>query len=210
MLRRFTPSSAISSRWGVFYNSFSAASSLSTSTTKTTSIRTKSTTSNTLSSFDDYILNSPESFIQRKPEIAGQLKGKRAELELMQRKYDDAVQSAESKVKLMGAGMAVLLIAQWGVLFNWVFFMFDWNLVEPVTYFLGASCAWFAAFWYSTTGHEWSYKGWNETTAQRMARKKLCSSDPKFMEKFEGLVREVEELHKMENSIYVALDGDKI
>lgn len=38
---------------------------------------------------------------------------------------------------LLKYGMFALLLAQFVVYFDWIFFVFDWNLVEPTTYFLG-------------------------------------------------------------------------
>ncbi|KPA76511.1 hypothetical protein ABB37_07811 [Leptomonas pyrrhocoris] len=38
---------------------------------------------------------------------------------------------------LLRYGTFALLSMQFVVYFNWIFFVFDWNLVEPTTYFLG-------------------------------------------------------------------------
>jgi hypothetical protein len=38
---------------------------------------------------------------------------------------------------LLKYGTFALLSLQFAVYFNWIFFVFDWNLVEPTTYFLG-------------------------------------------------------------------------
>ncbi|CCD14857.1 unnamed protein product [Trypanosoma congolense IL3000] len=38
--------------------------------------------------------------------------------------------------------IAVLLVGQFIVFFHWVFVVFDWNLVEPITYFIGYTTVW--------------------------------------------------------------------
>eukprot|EP01059_Diplonema_ambulator_P031842 TRINITY_DN598_c0_g11_i1.p1 TRINITY_DN598_c0_g11~~TRINITY_DN598_c0_g11_i1.p1 ORF type:complete len:280 (+),score=21.52 TRINITY_DN598_c0_g11_i1:57-896(+) len=41
--------------------------------------------------------------------------------------------------------------------FGCEFFAFDWNLVEPITYFLGYSVVWFGVVFYYLTGQEYTY-----------------------------------------------------
>jgi hypothetical protein len=72
-------------------------------------------------------------------------------------KIEAADRRALSLVRATALGTLGFLTAQFAVLFNWVFFVFDWNLVEPVTYFLGYTCTWFGVVFYAKTGIEWSY-----------------------------------------------------
>jgi hypothetical protein len=74
---------------------------------------------------------------------------------------DHKIEAADARalraVKVSALSCFTFLTIQFGVLFNWVFFVFDWNLVEPVTYFLGYTCTWFGIMFYARTGIEWSY-----------------------------------------------------
>jgi hypothetical protein len=64
-----------------------------------------------------------------------------------------------------------LLVAQFGVLFYWVFVIFDWNLVEPVTYFLGYTGTWLSVVFYGRTGMEFTYDAAREWVRLRMAKR---------------------------------------
>ena len=91
----------------------------------------------------------------------------------VQSKAAVAQAKAKRNVTALEAGIFTLLGAQFMVLFNWVFFVFDWNLVEPVTYFLGYSCTWFGIMFYAATGVEWSYDSTRAYLQQRQLGKLL-------------------------------------
>lgn len=91
------------------------------------------------------------------------------ELAKLRRQRDDTdarVAVADAKAvqltKAAALGTLGFLAAQFAVLFNWVFFVFDWNLVEPVTYFLAYTCVWAGVVFYGHTGTEWSYDSTRE------------------------------------------------
>lgn len=67
------------------------------------------------------------------------------------------------------------LCVQFGVLFQWVFFMFDWNLVEPMTYFLAYSNIWFGIMFYATTGCEFNYDATRECIAKWRRERYIAS-----------------------------------
>eukprot|EP01061_Rhynchopus_euleeides_P001400 TRINITY_DN10991_c0_g1_i1.p2 TRINITY_DN10991_c0_g1~~TRINITY_DN10991_c0_g1_i1.p2 ORF type:complete len:143 (+),score=35.48 TRINITY_DN10991_c0_g1_i1:130-558(+) len=86
------------------------------------------------------------------------------------------------------AGMTGL----WCLLFWMVFaesafgcetFAFDWNLVEPITYFLGYSVVWFGVVFYYFTGQEYSYDSVRDIMAKRK-REKLYAQHSFDMDKF--------------------------
>ncbi|EAN97585.1 hypothetical protein TcCL_NonESM06542 [Trypanosoma cruzi] len=63
------------------------------------------------------------------------------------------------------AGLFVLLTAQAVTLFYWVYFLFDWNLVEPMTYLLGYGGVWVAIACYATTQRDFTYEACMEMIA---------------------------------------------
>ncbi|ESL06355.1 hypothetical protein TRSC58_05973 [Trypanosoma rangeli SC58] len=60
------------------------------------------------------------------------------------------------------AGFFVLLTAQAVTLFYWVYFLFDWNLVEPITYLLSYSAVWLAIACHATTQRDLTYEACTE------------------------------------------------
>eukprot|EP00658_Telonema_sp_P-2_P062710 TRINITY_DN51398_c0_g1_i1.p1 TRINITY_DN51398_c0_g1~~TRINITY_DN51398_c0_g1_i1.p1 ORF type:complete len:176 (+),score=47.83 TRINITY_DN51398_c0_g1_i1:113-640(+) len=62
-----------------------------------------------------------------------------SELQVLTGKFDDMNAAAANHAHRVMVGTFLLLVAQNAVLFQWVFVTFDWNLVEPMTYFLGYS-----------------------------------------------------------------------
>lgn len=98
---------------------------------------------------------------------------------------------ASRVLSCIGAAMAV----QFAVLFNWVFFVFDWNLVEPVTYFLGYTVIWWSLMFYNRTGKDFSYEGiLDELKSRKHA--KLCKSMGLNASKLTELRSEIEVLEK--------------
>lgn len=63
------------------------------------------------------------------------------------------------------------LSLQFGVLFNWVFFVFDWNLVEPVTYFLGYTPIWLGILFYCSYGKAFTYDACRDVLRERSRRR---------------------------------------
>lgn len=95
--------------------------------------------------------------LERHASLASEAKHLRGSLAAMDATFAAADKRGQRAVAVAGAATFAFLAAQFGVLFNWVFFVFDWNLVEPVTYFLGYTCTWFGIVFYARTGIEWSY-----------------------------------------------------
>lgn len=59
------------------------------------------------------------------------------------------------------------LVAQTGLLFHWVYYQFDWNLVEPITYLLGYSVVWLSIGCFFKTGQEFTYDAIRNMIAER-------------------------------------------
>lgn len=99
-------------------------------------------------------------------------------------------------------GVFAGLMTQNAILFYWVFFAFDWNLVEPCTYFFGyTSATWLALMFYKYTGREFTY----DATVEELAKRKFNKLAKKngyvytqvlaeFRHKEEVLKREIESL----------------
>jgi hypothetical protein len=83
------------------------------------------------------------------------------------------------------------LTVQFAVLFQWVFFTFDWNLVEPVTYFLGYTVVWAGLVFYCQTGRSFTYDDIVSVLEERR-RTKLCAKMKFDYDKYVALVEELE------------------
>ena len=68
-----------------------------------------------------------------------------------------AVTTIDTRVNAFIFGNFAFLCTQFGVLANWVFVSFDWNLVEPVTYFLGYTLVWMGVVFFRLTGKDFTY-----------------------------------------------------
>eukprot|EP01060_Flectonema_neradi_P001716 TRINITY_DN11043_c0_g1_i2.p1 TRINITY_DN11043_c0_g1~~TRINITY_DN11043_c0_g1_i2.p1 ORF type:complete len:274 (+),score=55.62 TRINITY_DN11043_c0_g1_i2:95-916(+) len=99
-------------------------------------------------------------------------------------------------------GMASL----WGILFWMVFaesvfgaetFAFDWNLVEPITYFLGYTVIWFGVVFYYFTGQEYTYDNVRDMMEQRK-KMKLYSSKGLNIDEYNTMKADLE---KMEQAV---------
>jgi hypothetical protein len=84
------------------------------------------------------------------------------------------------------------LSAQFAILFKWVFFTFDWNLVEPVTYFLGYTVVWAGIVFYCQTGRNFTYDDIVEVLEDRR-RAKLCAKLKFDYDMYMALVQELEQ-----------------
>eukprot|EP00759_Apiculatamorpha_spiralis_P026821 PhF_6_TR29496/c0_g1_i1/m.43678/K20858/MCU; calcium uniporter protein, mitochondrial len=89
----------------------------------------------------------------------------------------------------------IFLVAQWGLLFNWVFITFDWNLVEPITYFLGYTVVWMSILHYYATGREYTYDNVREMLISWKTRK-LIQKRGFDLAKFNTLKEEIASLEK--------------
>ncbi|CUG89244.1 Hypothetical protein, putative [Bodo saltans] len=97
-----------------------------------------------------------------------ELKKQLAPLEALEAEIDRRATAHSTRViTCIGAALAV----QFAVLFNWVFVVFDWNLVEPVTYFLGYTVIWWSLVFYKRTGRDFSYEGIIEELKERKQAK---------------------------------------
>lgn len=102
--------------------------------------------------------------------VLAQLKKELEPLEAMEADIERrATAHAARVVTCIGGALAV----QFAVLFNWVFVVFDWNLVEPVTYFLGYTVIWWSLVFYNKTGRDFSYEGIIEELKERKRSKLL-------------------------------------
>lgn len=75
-------------------------------------------------------------------------------MELTKKEIDTLALSKGRQLSLVGAA---LLTAQTSTLFYWTYSVFDWNLVEPITYLLGYSVVWLTILMYFTTGKDFTY-----------------------------------------------------
>ncbi|RNF20496.1 uncharacterized protein Tco025E_03758 [Trypanosoma conorhini] len=60
-----------------------------------------------------------------------------------------------------------LLLTQFLILFRWVFIVFDWNFVEPMTYFLGYTVVWASIVFHCYYGKELTWEAMLDAVAQR-------------------------------------------
>ncbi|KEG06684.1 hypothetical protein DQ04_12751000 [Trypanosoma grayi] len=61
----------------------------------------------------------------------------------------------------------IFLLVQFAVLFRWVFVVFDWNLVEPMTYFLGYTVVWLSIVFHCHYTREMTWEAMVDVVAQR-------------------------------------------
>ncbi|ORC86151.1 uncharacterized protein TM35_000301910 [Trypanosoma theileri] len=61
----------------------------------------------------------------------------------------------------------IILIVQFSILFRWVFMVFDWNLVEPMTYFLGYTVVWASIVFHCYYEKEFTWETLFSVCAQR-------------------------------------------
>jgi hypothetical protein len=100
------------------------------------------------------------------------------ELQALQDAFEAMNASAATHAHRVMLATFFLLCAQNAVLFQWVFVTFDWNLVEPMTYFLGYSAnTWLAMVFFKSTGRDFSYDGIvGELKQRRLDKLMQCSS----------------------------------
>lgn len=83
-----------------------------------------------------------------------------------------ALKMAERHPFRVLSGVFCGLFAQNAILMYWVFSAFDWNLVEPCTYFFGyTSITWFALVFYKYTGREFTYDAMIDEMRKRKMNK---------------------------------------
>jgi hypothetical protein len=129
---------------------------------------------------------------------------KRAERNDLRAKLAAARAAASRRTKLLGLAVGVYLLAQFVVCFNWVFFIFDWNLVEPVTYFIGFSCAWLSIAFYTLTGREWTYAA----TFEVMERRRLLGATKAAATKTYAMRDLVVALHELDLDIQALMEEE--
>mmetsp|Transcript_20414 Transcript_20414/g.63455 ORF Transcript_20414/g.63455 Transcript_20414/m.63455 type:complete len:164 (-) Transcript_20414:45-536(-) len=74
-------------------------------------------------------------------------------------------------------GIFAYLVAQNAVLFQWTYYQFDWNLVEPITYLLGYSVTWLCTLVYFAFGKEFTYDSLREHLTSRRRDALYAASD---------------------------------
>jgi hypothetical protein len=84
----------------------------------------------------------------------------------------------------------VFLTVQWCILFRMVFFTFDWNLMEPVTYFVGYTTMMIGILWYCFTKTDYDYNNVREFLIERK-RNRLHTKNQFDMAKYESLQVEI-------------------
>jgi hypothetical protein len=96
-------------------------------------------------------------------------------LALLDTKHDRIEQQVIKHLDHWAVGGLLFLVAQTGLLFHWVYFRFDWNLVEPITYLLGYSVVWLSIACFFKSGEEFTYDSIRAMVAERK-RARLWSS----------------------------------
>lgn len=94
----------------------------------------------------------------------------------------------------------VFLLFQAGVLFDWTYVHFDWNLVEPITYLVGYSVTWIAILWYGALQREFSYDTWR-SMLQKRERERLYAQHRFDLRHYEQLRVEVVRLERVLRSL---------
>ena len=74
-------------------------------------------------------------------------------------------------------GIFAYLVVQNAVLFQWTYFQFDWNLVEPITYLLGYAVTWLCTLVYFAFGKEFTYDGLRSHLTEQRRESLYASSD---------------------------------
>lgn len=87
------------------------------------------------------------------------------------------------------------LVSQTSLLFYWVYFRFDWNLVEPITYLLGYGSVWIGIAYYFRCGGEFTYDHLRSALEERK-RKRLYDAAGFSVESFSALEAEVADLQR--------------
>lgn len=118
---------------------------------------------------------SRDGLLARKAVLGERLSSVRERSGKIQASLDIAERKARRFPDAIGAATMLYLSTQFVVLFNWVFFKFDWGLVEPVTYFLGYTGVWLGVLHHCVRGGEFTYDAVREALFQ-YRRKQLIKS----------------------------------
>eukprot|EP00754_Rhynchopus_humris_P044886 Rhum_TRINITY_DN4454_c0_g1::Rhum_TRINITY_DN4454_c0_g1_i1::g.14443::m.14443/K20858/MCU; calcium uniporter protein, mitochondrial len=158
---------------------------------------------------------SPEALANELNELHSLLAAKRvelADLEKVKEACDEVARKHPDKFATLGMmGMTGL----WCLLFWMVFaesmfgcetFAFDWNLVEPITYFLGYSLVWFGVVFYYFTGQEYTYDTVRDLLEQNK-RAKLYANANFDLAHFESLRDEVAQGEKKAKELTAIRDA---
>nr|CCC93418.1 conserved hypothetical protein [Trypanosoma congolense IL3000] len=119
----------------------------------------------------------------------------RAEL---QRMYEIKLQCEKLGLRHadMCIGACVALVAfRTVVLFYWTYFLFDWNLVEPITYLLDYGALWLGLAWYGVARRDAKFESFRQFLATRHMKKlrsQKCYNE-EHHELLESEVRRLEE-----------------
>lgn len=129
-----------------------------------------------------------EALVDRQAALEKQLEPLRA----LKQRLD--VQAARHPDLAMG-GMGLYLCAQTALLFHWVYFRFDWNLVEPITWLLGYSVTWLALAMYFKTGKEFTFDNIRSMMSENK-RAKLYAANQFQPETYRALECELAEVER--------------
>jgi len=108
---------------------------------------------------------------------------------------EQTAQLSQRLVKLFFWSLFGGFVAQFCILFQWVFVTFDWNLVEPVTYFLGYTWVWLGLVFFKLTGRDFCYESIRAELEGRLYRR-LAMHNNLDVAKCEALQAEIARLKR--------------
>ena len=135
-----------------------------------------------------------------KANLTGELRAAREELAVLSRTRDEIECTSNKFADNVAVGGFVLLSSQAGVLFNWTYINFDWNLVEPITYLLGYSVVWMAIFHHFFFGTDFSYDNLRRMVVDKK-KETLIKSKEFDIARYAHLEAHVAELEKSINEL---------
>ena len=141
-------------------------------------------------------LLSRNSWFARRQTLKAILDQKEAELFRLEKAKQAIDIAALRKVDRVAWVVLVYLLGQGGLLFYWVYFKFDWNLVEPITYLLGYSASWLGLVCYLTCGHDFCFDAWRARLL-RMYECRLYRKHSFNSSKYNALHNELQALRKI-------------
>ena len=124
--------------------------------------------------------------IQLRKETEASLSTSRAQLNDLQIQKDQLDAAAREYPDYFAWAGLAYLTTQTAVLFNWVYFRFDWNLVEPITYLLGYSVVWLSLAFYFGFAKDFSYNNLR-SMLEESKRQKLYKERSFNVEKYREL-----------------------
>ncbi|KAG8348200.1 putative Mitochondrial calcium uniporter [Trypanosoma vivax] len=106
---------------------------------------------------DGFVQSLRQTFHQQRTELAPMLVEKH--------RVDDYIENFYSP--LLRCITFILLLSQFLLLLHWTFVVFDWNLVEPMTYFIAYSAVWVGMVLYCYTARQFTWDALLAVLARR-------------------------------------------